>query len=70
MQELFGGATAVGWVAIKAVLLCLTAVPGFRVARRRTLAQWTAVDFVAAAAVGAIVGRVPDSGPRPTCPER
>jgi uncharacterized membrane protein YcaP (DUF421 family) len=61
MQEIFGGAAQVGWVAAKAVLLYVTAVLGFRVAGRRTLAQLTAVDFVAGAAVGAIVGRVPNS---------
>jgi hypothetical protein len=30
---------------------------GLRVAHRRTLAQWTAIDFAAAVAIGAIVGR-------------
>jgi uncharacterized membrane protein YcaP (DUF421 family) len=34
-----------------------TALLGLRVAHRRTLAQWTAIDFAAAVAVGAIVGR-------------
>jgi uncharacterized membrane protein YcaP (DUF421 family) len=61
LDALFGGAGQIGLVALKAVLLYLTAVLGFRFARRRTLAQLTAVDFVAGAAVGAIVGRVPNS---------
>jgi uncharacterized membrane protein YcaP (DUF421 family) len=33
------------------------AVLGLRVAHRRTLAQWTAIDFAAAVAIGAILGR-------------
>jgi uncharacterized membrane protein YcaP (DUF421 family) len=41
----------------KAALMYGTAVLGLRVAHRRTLAQWTAIDFAAAVAVGAIVGR-------------
>lgn len=61
MGQLFGGATDLGWVALKALLLFLTAVVGFRVSRRRTLAEMSAFDFVAAVAVGAIVGRVPNS---------
>jgi uncharacterized membrane protein YcaP (DUF421 family) len=35
----------------------VTALLGLRVAHRRTLAQWTGIDFAAAVAVGAIVGR-------------
>jgi uncharacterized membrane protein YcaP (DUF421 family) len=48
-------------VAAKAVLLYVTAVLGFRLAARRTLAEMNAFDFVAAVAVGAIVGRVPNA---------
>ena len=44
-------------VAVKAALIYLTAVVGLRIAHRRTLAQWTAIDFAAAVAVGAIIGR-------------
>ena len=61
MHELIGGANQVGWVAVKALLLYLTAVFGFRLGERRTLAEMSAFDFVAAVAVGAIVGRVPNS---------
>ncbi len=61
MNELVGGASQVGWVAVKALLLYLTAVFGFRLGERRTLAEMSAFDFVAAVAVGAIVGRVPNS---------
>ena len=61
MNELIGGAGELAWVAAKAFLLYLTAVFGFRVGERRTLAEMSAFDFVAAVAVGAIVGRVPNS---------
>ena len=33
------------------------ALVGLRVAHRRTLMQWTAIDFAAAVALGAIIGR-------------
>ena len=61
MNQLVGGAALAGWVAVKALLLYLTAVIGFRLGERRTLAEMSAFDFVAAVAVGAIVGRVPNS---------
>lgn len=61
MNELVGGIAHLGWVAVKAALLFLTAVFGFRLGERRTLAEMSAFDFVAAVAVGAIVGRVPNS---------
>ena len=44
-------------VAAKAVLIYTTALVGLRLAERRTLAQWTIIDFAAAVAVGGIVGR-------------
>src|SRR5919205_865503 len=46
-----------GIVAAKAALIYGTALVCLRVAQRRTLAQWTIIDFAAAVAVGAIVGR-------------
>jgi uncharacterized membrane protein YcaP (DUF421 family) len=62
MEHLVGADWAeLGWVAVKALLLYLTAVFGFRVASRRTLAEMSPFDFVAAVAVGAIVGRVPNA---------
>lgn len=61
MGHLAGDAGQIGWVALKAVLLYLTAVAGFRLGERRTLAQLSPFDFVAAVAVGAIVGRVPNA---------
>lgn len=59
MHELIGG--NLGWVALKAILLYLTAILGLRLGERRTLAEMSAFDFVAAVAVGAIIGRVPNS---------
>jgi len=44
-------------VAVKATLIYGTALLGLRVGKRRTLAQWTTIDFAAAVAIGAIVGR-------------
>ena len=61
MNELVGGVSQLGWVALKAFLLYLTAVFGFRLGERRTLAEMSAFDFIAAVAVGAIVGRVPNA---------
>ena len=54
---LVSGWPELGGVALKACLMYVTALLGLRVAHRRTLAQWTAIDFAAAVAVGAIVGR-------------
>ena len=61
MHEILGDPGDVLAVAVKAVLLYGTAVLGFRLAARRTLAEMNAFDFVAAVAVGAIVGRVPNA---------
>jgi len=44
-------------VAVKVTLMYGTALLGLRVGERRTLAQWTTIDFAAAVAIGAIVGR-------------
>ena len=52
----------IGTVAGKAVLMYLTAVVGLRLGERRTLAQWTIIDFATAVAVGAIVGRTAIAG--------
>ena len=61
MEHLIGGSGQIGWVAVKALLLYLTAVFGFRLGERRTLAQMSPFDFVAAVVVGAIIGRVPNA---------
>ncbi len=44
-------------VAVKVTLIYGTALLVLRVGERRTLAQWTTIDFAAAVAIGAIVGR-------------
>jgi len=49
-------------VAAKAALMYATALLGLRLAHRRTLAQWTAIDFAAAVAVGAVIGRTAIAG--------
>lgn len=61
MPELIGGATGLGWVCIKAVSLVLVAAICLRLERRRVLAQLGVVDFAAATAIGAIIGRVATS---------
>jgi uncharacterized membrane protein YcaP (DUF421 family) len=61
MEHLIGGISQLGWVAAKALLLYLTAVVGFRLCKRRTLADLSPFDFVAVVAVGAIIGRVPNA---------
>jgi uncharacterized membrane protein YcaP (DUF421 family) len=61
MANLIGSADHVAWVALKALLLYLTAVLGFRVGERRTLSEISPFDFIAAVAVGAVVGRVPNA---------
>jgi uncharacterized membrane protein YcaP (DUF421 family) len=57
VAELIGGASGLGWVAVKAVLLFAVAVIGLRLGERRTLAQLSAFDFAVAVAIGAIIGR-------------
>jgi len=57
LPELVGGASGLGWVAVKAVLMFAVAVVGLRLGERRTLAQLGAFDFAVAVAIGAIIGR-------------
>jgi uncharacterized membrane protein YcaP (DUF421 family) len=57
VPELIGGASGLGWVAVKAALLFAVAVIGLRLGERRTLAQLSAFDFAVAVAIGAIIGR-------------
>ena len=49
------------WIAGKAVLLYATAIVGLRLGKRRILAELSPFDFVAAVAIGAIVGRIPSA---------
>lgn len=57
MSWLTGSWPDLAVVAAKAALMYGTALVALRLALRRTLAQWTIIDFAAAVAVGAIVGR-------------
>ena len=54
---LIGHGTDLWLAAAKAALIYAVAVLGLRLGQRRTLAQWTAIDFAAAVATGAIIGR-------------
>lgn len=64
MSWLTGNWAHLGEVAGKAALMYATALIALRLGERRTLAQWTIVDFIAAVAVGAIVGRTAIAGPQ------
>jgi uncharacterized membrane protein YcaP (DUF421 family) len=55
-EWLVGQAQLIGVIG-KALLMYGTAVVGLRIAHRRTLSQWTAIDFAAAVAIGAVMGR-------------
>lgn len=57
LNWLFSGWAELASAAAKAVAMYSVALAGLRLTSRRTMAQWTAIDFVAAVAVGAIVGR-------------
>lgn len=57
MSWLIGNWIHLGSVAGKAALMYASALIVLRLGERRTLAQWTIVDFVAAVAIGAVVGR-------------
>jgi uncharacterized membrane protein YcaP (DUF421 family) len=46
-----GDASALWAVAAKAALIHLTALAALRVAERRTIAQWTIIDFATAFSV-------------------
>jgi uncharacterized membrane protein YcaP (DUF421 family) len=57
MSWITGDWQSLGFVAGKAALMYVTALFGLRLGERRTLAQWTIIDFATAVAIGAIVGR-------------
>jgi uncharacterized membrane protein YcaP (DUF421 family) len=57
MSWLVGNWSASGEVFAKALLMYVTALVALRLGERRTLAQWTIIDFATAVALGAIVGR-------------
>jgi uncharacterized membrane protein YcaP (DUF421 family) len=54
---LVGSGAVLLHTVVKSVLLFVTAVVGFRLGERRTLAELAAFDFVAVISVGAIIGR-------------
>ncbi|WP_337061030.1 DUF421 domain-containing protein [Kineococcus sp. G2] len=56
-EALIGDWHVAVWAAVKGVALFATALALFRVAERRTLAAFAPFDWVAAVAVGAVVGR-------------
>lgn len=62
MSWLIGQSSALGEVAAKAVLMYATALVALRLGERRTLAQWTIIDFATAVAMGAIIGRTAIAG--------
>lgn len=57
MDWLTGDWPHLGEVAAKTSLMYVTALVGLRLGERRTLAQWTIIDFATAVAMGAIIGR-------------
>jgi uncharacterized membrane protein YcaP (DUF421 family) len=62
MSWLTGDASSLGNVAAKAALMYVTALVALRLGERRTLAQWTIIDFATAVAMGAIIGRTAVAG--------
>lgn len=57
MPEWVVGDQDLAVVVVKAALMYVVVLVGLRVGHRRTLAQWTAIDFAAAVAIGALLGR-------------
>ena len=57
MAWLAGDWSHLGEVATKAALMYAAALVALRLGERRTLAQWTLIDFATAVAMGAIIGR-------------
>lgn len=57
MDWLVGNAAQAGTVVAKAALMYATALVLLRLGERRTLAQWTIIDFATAVAIGAVLGR-------------
>ena len=62
MTWLIGNWAHLGTVAGKAALMYGTALAALRVGQRRTVAQWTLIDFATAVAIGAIGGRTATAG--------
>ncbi len=62
MSWISGDWPELGIVAGKGALMYVTALVGLRLGERRTLAQWSIIDFVTAVGIGAIVGRTAVAG--------
>jgi uncharacterized membrane protein YcaP (DUF421 family) len=62
MSWLVGQSSDVGIVVAKAALMYVTALAALRLGERRTLAQWTIIDFATAVAMGAVIGRTAIAG--------
>ncbi len=62
MSWLVGQASSEWEVAAKAALMYVSALLALRIGERRTLAQWTIIDFATAVAMGAIIGRTAIAG--------
>ncbi|MBJ7609390.1 MAG: hypothetical protein JF887_08165 [Candidatus Dormibacteraeota bacterium] len=62
MEWLKGEWPDLGLVAAKAAGIYVIAVLLLRMGERRTLAQWTAIDFAVAVAIGAVIGRMAIAG--------
>lgn len=62
MDWLYGNWADLGEVAAKAALMYATALIALRLGERRTMAQWTIIDFATAVAMGAIIGRTALAG--------
>ena len=65
MSWLSGSWPDLAIAAAKAVLMYLTALVGLRLGERRTMAQWTGIDFAATVAIGAIIGRTAVASSQP-----
>src|SRR4051794_31635996 len=62
MHWLTGNGPHLWVVAAKAALMYASALVALRLGERRTLAEWTSIDFATAVAMGAIVGRTAVAG--------
>jgi uncharacterized membrane protein YcaP (DUF421 family) len=62
MSWLTGQSSELGTVVAKAALMYATALVALRLGERRTLAQWTIIDFATAVAMGAVIGRTAIAG--------
>jgi uncharacterized membrane protein YcaP (DUF421 family) len=61
MSYLIGHCSALGWTALKALLLFAVTVIGLRLSQRRILAELNVFDLAVIVAVGAIIGRTATS---------